>query len=139
MRSLGLDVGDKRIGVAVSDPLKKTAQALTVIERSDMTSTVNELNAIIEDLQIDEIVVGMPYTMRGETGPQAALVKDFVGEIEARLNIPVALWDERLSTVEAERSLTEAGIKSSKRKDIKDKVAAALILQSYLDRQVRHP
>lgn len=134
---MGLDVGEKRIGVAVSDPLKKTAQALTVIEQSDTVSRVNELKKIIEDLEIDELIVGMPYTLSGEAGRQAMLIQDFAREIEVRTGLPVAFWDERLSTVEAERSLKEAGIKPSKRRYLKDKVAAALILQSYLDRRVK--
>ncbi len=137
MRSMGLDVGEKRIGVAMSDPLKKTAHAFAVIERSGLDSTVKTLRDMIEEYDIEEIVVGMPYAMDGSEGPQARKTTTFIEEVKDRLDVSIATWDERLSTAEAERSLIAAGIKPSMRKNIKDKVAAAVILQSYLDRQVK--
>jgi putative holliday junction resolvase len=132
-RTLALDVGDKRIGVAVSDPLGFTAEPLVVITRTP--SVKADLRAVEELLQrydVSKIVVGMPVMLAGEEGIQAGKVREFVERLSRRLRIPVVTWDERLSTVEAERFLIKAGQSRSKRKQVIDKIAAAVILQSYL-------
>jgi putative Holliday junction resolvase len=135
MRVLGIDYGDKRIGVAVSDPLGLTAQAVAVIGKSgSFEKDVKELNKIIKKYGgVDEIVVGLPRTMRGEIGEQAKKVLAFIEELKKNFKLNITPWDERLTTVEAERALISAGLSREKRKKVIDKSAAAYILQSYLD------
>jgi putative Holliday junction resolvase len=132
MRILGLDVGDKYIGVAISDAEGITAHGLKRIERPHWAS---DLKDIIEGYQkeIDRIVVGLPRMLDGSVGIQAEKVLGFVEELKETVSLPVILWDERLSTVSAERAMLEAGMKGRKRKVLRDKVAATIILQSYLD------
>lgn len=132
MRVLCLDVGDKRIGVAVSDALGMAAHGLKTIDR---TGCMPALKAVIEEYQeeIGSILVGLPKMMSGSVGIQGEKVLAFVEELKSSLQLPVIMWDERLSTVSAERTLIEAGLSREKRKGLKDKVAAVIILQSYLD------
>lgn len=128
MRILGIDYGEKRIGVAVSDPLGIIAQGIAVI------GNVEELGKIIGQYEkIDEIVVGLPKRMSGEIGIQAQKVLEFVEQLKALYPIPVTTWDERLTTAAAERTLISAGLSREKRKKVIDRSAAAYILQSYLD------
>ncbi|MDD5382753.1 MAG: Holliday junction resolvase RuvX [Candidatus Margulisbacteria bacterium] len=135
MRILGLDCGDKRIGVAVSDPLGLTAQAVAVIGKGDsFEDDVRELNKIIKKYEgVNEIVVGLPKMMSGEIGIQARKVLEFVEFLKNNFNLQVTTWDERLTTVQAERTLISAGLSREKRKKVIDKSAATYILQSYLD------
>lgn len=132
MRILCLDVGDVRIGVAVSDALGMAAHGLKTIDRA---SCMPALKAVIEEYQeeIGSILVGLPKMMSGSVGIQGEKVLAFVEELKSSLQLPVIMWDERLSTVSAEKALLEAGLSREKRKGLRDKVAAVIILQSYLD------
>jgi putative holliday junction resolvase len=132
-RILALDVGDKRIGVALSDPLGLTAEPLKVVARTaSIKADLRTVEELIQQYEVSKIVVGMPVMLAGEEGVQAGKVREFVERLSRRVRIPVVTWDERLSTVEAERLLLEAGQSRSKRKQVIDKIAAAVILQSYL-------
>ncbi len=135
MRILGIDYGDKRIGVAISDPLGLTAQAVGTIEKGkSFEKDIKELNEVIERYGgVDEIVVGLPKTMRGEIGEQAKKVLEFVEALKNKFEFQINTWDERLTTVAAEKTLIQAGLSREKRKKVIDKSAATYILQSYLD------
>jgi putative Holliday junction resolvase len=138
-RSLGLDVGDKRIGVAVSDPMGWTAQPLTVIERVGVAKDVAALRAVTKDLEVDRVVAGLPIGMDGTEGTQAARVRRFCEALAAATGLEVVYQDERLTTVQSERLLESAGVRRERRRDVVDKMAAALILQSWLDGQAHRP
>ena len=133
MRVLGLDVGDRRIGVALSDPLGFTAQRLTVLERTDTTSDLRVLCDVVEQHQVEQIVVGLPLTMAGAHGIQAQKVTTFVGALRRQVSVPIEVIDERLTTVQGERALLETGASRRTRKRMIDQVAAQLILQQFLD------
>jgi putative holliday junction resolvase len=133
VRILGLDIGSKRIGAAVSDELGFTAQGLETITRRDLASDVERIAHITSEYGVREIVVGLPYNMDGSEGPQVESVRLFVEHIRRRIDIPVTEWDERLTTVAAERVLLEADMSRAKRRKVVDKLAAVLILQGYLD------
>jgi len=137
MKLLGLDFGERRIGVAVSDPLGALAQPATAIERASMPEDIEKINWLIRRHQVNTIVLGLPLSMDGTVGTQAKRVKRFAGRLKRELHVEVVLWDERLSTVEAERSLLEADLRRAERRATRDSVAAALVLQSYLDAQQR--
>ena len=132
-RVLGLDVGDVRIGVALSDPLGFTAQRLTVLERAGLAQDLETLCRLVERHGVAAVVVGLPLTMRGERGPQAQKVAAFCEALRKRLTVPVELIDERLTTVQGTRALQETGTRGRKRKAMIDQVAAQLILQQFLD------
>jgi putative Holliday junction resolvase len=129
-RVLGLDYGSRRVGVAVSDPLRITAGALEVVDRERAVARVTEL---VDELEVTRIVLGFPRSLAGGEGPAAAAVRRFAAEIEAATGLSVTLVDERFSTVSAERSMREAGAKRRTRRESLDKVAAAIILQGFLD------
>lgn len=135
MRILGIDYGDKRIGIGVSDPLGITAQPVAVIgKRATFEEDIQEINQIIKQYEgVEEIVVGLPKTMRGELGVQAQKVQAFIDALKAKFKIRITPWDERFSSVVAERAMISAGLSREKRKKVIDKSAASLILQSYLD------
>lgn len=133
MRILGLDVGDRRIGVALSDSLGITAQRLAVVERRGSVQDVEAVRALVEQHGVEAIVVGLPLTMRGEHGVQAKKVVIFSDALRTRTAIPVQLVDERLTTVQGERALIETGARRRTRKEKIDQVAAQLILQQFLD------
>jgi putative Holliday junction resolvase len=135
IRTLGIDYGESRIGVAVSDGLGITAQPVSVIKKGKtFEEDIRHLAEIIEGYEgITEIVVGLPKTMKGEVGKQAHKVLEFVDALKKGLKLEVTVWDERLTTVEAEKTLISAGLSRAKRKQVIDKSAAAYILQSYLD------
>ena len=133
MRILGLDVGDVRIGVAVSDPLEVIAQPLASVRRISVSKDVESIKRLAEENETGKIVVGVPKTLNDEVGIQAQKVLDFVESLGKAIEIPIVLWDERLTTAEAERALIEADMSRRKRKKVIDKVAAVLILQGYLD------
>lgn len=135
MRSLGLDIGDRRIGVALSDPLGMLASPLLVFDRKEEGADVASILRIVEQCQVELIIVGLPQNMDGTIGPQAEKVKSFKEKLAKQSPVPVEFRDERLSTVTAKRIMEEAGSKkSAKRKKTEyDAIAAAVILQSYLN------
>jgi len=132
MRIMGLDVGSKTIGVAISDELGITAQGFKTIKRKAMEDDFRELYAIISQFQIEKIVVGLPKNMDGSLGKQAEFVLGWIEDLKNKIQLPVETWDERLSTVEATKTLLKADLSRKKRKGVIDKVAAVLILQGYL-------
>lgn len=134
MRVLGIDVGSVRIGVALSDPLGMIAQPIEVIERKK-TNAAERLRDLVKEHEATCVVVGMPLTLAGQAGLAASAVKEFTDELRLHIEIPIEFWDERLSTVQAERSMIQGNAKRKKRRNKIDQVAAALILQSYLDAQ----
>ncbi len=134
-RIMGLDVGDKTIGVAISDPLLITAQGFKTIIRESNKKDIKQIQDIIEDHNISKIVVGLPKNMNNTIGPQGEKVLDFVAKLKRKIDIEIILEDERLTTVSAERILLEGDVSRKNRKKIIDKVAATYILQSYLDRR----
>lgn len=133
MRVLGLDVGEKTIGVAISDPLGFTAQGIKTINRKGKKSDIEELKEICSQYQVDTIVVGLPKNMNGTLGPQGEKVMNLCEFIGENINLPIKLWDERLTTVAAHRAMLEADLSRAKRKKLVDKIAATYILQGYLD------
>ncbi|HTY24240.1 MAG TPA: Holliday junction resolvase RuvX [Desulfomonilaceae bacterium] len=135
MRILGLDIGSKRIGVAVSDELGLTAQGVETLICKDQERDVGAIVDLAENYGVEEIVVGIPFNMDGTEGPEVEKVRSIAQRIKQRVRVPVREWDERLSTVAAERVLLEADMSRRKRRKAIDKVAAVIILQGYLDRQ----
>jgi putative holliday junction resolvase len=137
MRTMGLDVGSKTVGIALSDELGWTAQGLETlrINEEEKVFGFDELGKIIKEYQVDKIVVGLPKNMNGTIGPRGEASQFFARELEERFGIPVILWDERLTTVAAERVLLEADLSRKKRKKVIDKMAAMMILQGYLNSQ----
>ena len=131
---MGLDLGTKTIGVAVSDGLRLSATALETVRRTKFTADAERLRAIASGRGIAAIVLGLPRNMDGSEGPRCQSTRAFARNLAAALGLPVALWDERLSTVAAERALLEADSSRKRRAEVIDKVAAALILQGALDR-----
>lgn len=138
MRILGLDVGDRTIGVAVSDPLGYTAQGVTTIRRRDLDRSLDKdieaIKDIIEEYEVETIVCGLPKNMNGTIGPQGEKAIEFGKILEEKFNIKVEMWDERLTTMAAHRAMIEADMSRKKRKQIVDKLAATYILQGYMDR-----
>ena len=138
MRIMGLDFGSKTVGVAVSDPLGITAQGLEIIQRKEenkLRRTYARIEELIVEYQVEEIVLGLPKNMNATEGERAELTREFKDGLERRTGLPVTLWDERLTTVAADRAMMEAGIRRERRKDYVDMIAASLILQGYLDRK----
>jgi putative Holliday junction resolvase len=133
IRILALDVGEKRIGLAVSDPLGFTAQGLGVVHRQDPARDLSAIRELIASYPIQEIVVGVPRHLDGRPGTMADAILALAEALGRELNVPVVSWDERLTTVEAERLLVQADLSRKKRRRVVDQVAATLILQSYLD------
>jgi len=138
MRIMGLDVGTRTIGMAISDELGLTAQGLKTLKRKSMEDDLQEIATIISQFEINKIVVGLPKNMNGTLGKQAEIVLKWMEVLKDKTQLPVVTWDERLSTVGASRVLLEADLSRRKRKKVIDKLAAVLILQGYLD-QSRRP
>ena len=134
MRIMALDVGSKRIGVALSDPLKITAQGLQTFQRTTLEEDVKGLWQLIDEHEVSQLVVGLPKNMDGTIGFKAEEVQQFIADLTAERKIDVIWIDERFTTVSAERVLLEADVSRAKRKKVIDKMAAVVILQSYLDR-----
>lgn len=132
MRIMGLDVGLKTIGVAISDELGMTAQGLKTIPRKSMKEDFKELQSIISQFKIERIVIGLPKNMNGSVGKQAKIVLDWIENLRKEVSLPMETWDERLSTVEASKTLLKADLSRKKRKGVIDQLAAVLILQGYL-------
>lgn len=136
MRIIGLDYGTRTVGVAVSDPLGLTAQGIETVTRKDtnkLRQTLARIEAIIEEYGVEEIVVGLPKNMNNTLGERAEDCKEFADKLERRTGLPVVMWDERLTTVAADRVLMETGVRREKRKEVIDQIAAVFILQGYLD------
>lgn len=136
MRIIGLDYGSRTVGVAVSDPLGITAQPVETITRKDenkLRRTLARIEELVRQYGAEEIVLGFPKTLSNKTGCQAEKTLDFKEVLEKRTGIPIVLWDERLTTIQANRTLIESGVKPEDRKKYVDKIAAAFILQGYLD------
>ena len=134
-RIMGLDVGDKTIGVAVSDLMGLTAQGVKTIKRVGKKKDIEALKEIIKERPVNKIVSGLPKNMNGTLGPQGEKVIKFCELLEEETGIKIEYWDERLSTVAAERTLIQGNVRRENRKGVIDMVAAVIILQGYLDRQ----
>jgi putative Holliday junction resolvase len=132
-RILALDLGKKRIGLALSDPLRITAQGLPNIERTNKRADLDALAGLVNEHEVGLMLMGNPKNMRGTEGRQSAWVRDFAEAIRARIGVPVELWDERLTSVEAGRVLRQSGISIEKRAAAVDRLSAVILLQSYLD------
>ena len=130
---MGLDIGARTIGIAISDELEITAQGLKTLKRKSVDEDFKEIATITHQFEVKKIIVGLPKNMDGTLGRQAEKVLKWVEALKEKIGIPVATWDERLSTVGASRVLLEADLSRRKRKKVIDKVAAVLILQGYLD------
>lgn len=138
MRIMGLDFGSKTVGVAVSDSLLLTAQGVEIIRRSresKLRQTLARIEELILEYEVQEIVLGCPKHMNGTEGVRVELTEEFKEKLERRTGLPVFLWDERLTTVAADRTMMEAGVRRENRKEYVDKIAATLILQGYLDKR----
>lgn len=136
MRIMGLDFGSKTVGVAISDPLLITAQGIEIIRRKDenkLRQTLARLEELIAEYEVGEIVLGLPKNMNDTMGVRAELSLEFKEKLERRTGLPVHMWDERLTTVAADKTMMEAGIRREHRKEYVDKIAAVFILQGYLD------
>ena len=133
MRILAIDHGSKRMGIAVSDELKMIAQALEYIPAEPFADFLARLNELIRDKEVELILVGMPRNMDGSYGPAALKVQDFVAALKGGLGVPIKTWDERLTSAQANRLLIQGNVRRDKRKEKVDKMAAAILLQSYLD------
>lgn len=131
---MALDVGSRTIGIACSDALLMTAQGIETIRRTSLENDFNRLRELISEYEVHELVVGMPKNMNGTKGDRAEKTEEFVEKMKAVIDLPVTFWDERLSTVMAERQLIAADVSRKKRKGVIDKMAAVVILQGYLDR-----
>lgn len=136
MRIMGLDFGSKTVGVAISDELLLTAQGIEIIERKEenkLRRTLARIETLILEYGVEEIVLGLPKNMNNSLGERAELSMAFKDRLERRTNVPVVMWDERLTTVAADKAMIEAGIRREHRKEHVDKIAACFILQGYLD------
>ena len=136
MRIMGLDFGSKTVGVAVSDPLGITAQGVEIVHRKSenkLRQTLARLEELIDEYQVEKIVLGYPKNMNNTVGERAEKSLEFKEILERRCGLPVIMWDERLTTVEAERTLIESNVRRENRKKYIDKIAAVFILQGYLD------
>ena len=133
---MGLDYGSKTIGVAVSDPMGLTAQGLEIIRREEenkLRKSLRRIEELVKEYQVEEIVLGFPKNMNNTIGERAEKSLQLKETLERRLGLPVIMWDERLTTVEADRTLIEAGVRRKKKKKYVDMIAAVFILQGYLD------
>ena len=134
-RVMALDVGDKRIGIALSDPTRMLASGLQTLHRTHLAPDIQEIASLIATHNVDTIVVGWPLETSGRVGRQARRVKVIIDALEAATPVPIVLWDERFTSVQAERVLIQGGVRRADRRQVVDKVAATLILQSWLDGQ----
>lgn len=137
VRVLGIDLGTRRIGVALSDPAGAVAFPLSVLQCESRQETLAKLKEMVRSTSAEAVVIGMPRTLRGETGLAAEEAEDFARQLAEQIDVPVTTWDERMTTVVAERALIEAGMRRERRRENRDKIAATIMLQSYLDAQSR--
>jgi putative Holliday junction resolvase len=135
---MALDVGEKKIGIAISDALLLTAQVRPTLRRKNLKSDIFYLGRLVEENEVHEIVVGQPLHMSGKQSLQSERVTKFADELGKALQIPIVFWDERLTSFAAEQHLEEMGLKWRQRRDHIDKIAAMMILQSYLDNRSSH-
>lgn len=138
MRIMGLDFGSKTVGVAVSDSLLVTAQGVEIIRRKDenkLRQTLARIEELIVEYEVEEIVLGLPKNMNATEGVRAELTYEFKDKLERRTGLTVHMWDERLTTVAADKIMMEAGVRRENRKNYVDMIAATLILQGYLDKR----
>lgn len=133
MRILGVDFGDSRTGYAISDPLGFGATTLPACKEKNMVKVADYTAALAKEQGAERIVLGYPKNMNGTVGPRGKKTEDFAGMLKERLEIPVTLWDERLTTVSAHNLMNETNVRGQKRKDSVDSISAAYLLQSYLD------
>ncbi len=136
MRIMGLDYGSKTVGVAISDSLGITAQGIETIERKEenkLRQTLARIEALVKEYEVEKIVLGFPKNMNNTIGERAEKSLELKEKLERRIGVPVIMWDERLTTVEAERTLIESKVRRENRKKYVDKIAAVFILQGYLD------
>lgn len=133
MKIMGIDYGDARTGIAISDLLCSIVGTTTVIHSRNKEKTLLEIKRLVDENQIGEIVMGLPKNMNGTEGPRAELCREFAAQVEEATGLPVKLWDERRTTVEAHNILSEHNYHGKKRKNTVDAVAASLILEGYLD------
>jgi len=133
VRIMGIDYGTRRIGIAISDELLITAQGADSIERKDLRSDFAKINGLVNENGVSEIVVGLPLNMDGTYSAKTKEVVEFLDRLAKTVNVPVKTWDERLTSVQAERSMLEGDLSRAKRRKLIDKLAAQFILQSYLD------
>jgi len=133
MKILGIDYGQKRIGLALSDPSNMVAQSLKVLKRNGTRKLLGEIKAVVDQNKIERIIIGLPKNMNGSLGEKGNEVLAFVKILEKVVKVPIVTWDERLTTVSAEKVLRQAELSRKKRKDILDKLSACIILQNYLD------
>ncbi len=138
-RILALDVGHKRIGVALSDPLNIVAQGLTTLLRNAPEQDLEAIRQLVEQHEVKAIVVGLPVSLDGSVGPEASKMQGFIDGLAEVVECPVHPWDERFTTAQAERALLEGGVRRSKRKGLRDQVTATLLLQNYLDAHQETP
>ena len=139
MRILGLDLGEKNIGVAVSDELGWTAQGLESIRsKGKIKEDLDKIDSVVQKYEVEKIIIGLPRNMDGSYGPQAQKALKFAELIKKRSGLPVETWDERLSTVAAQRLLIEADVSRKKRRSVVDQMAASIILQGYLDSRLHN-
>lgn len=134
-RAMGLDIGDKTVGLALSDALGITAQGLTTLVRKNTQADIEALVSLCQEHGVEVLVAGLPLNMDGSEGPRAELSRRFGDKLSKATGVPVEYWDERLTTMEAERVLLEADLSRKKRKKVIDKLAAQVILQSWMDAQ----
>lgn len=140
MRIMGLDFGSKTVGVAISDPLFITAQGIEIIRRKDenkLRQTLARIEELIQEYEVEEIVLGLPKNMNDTAGLRAVITMEFKEKLERRTGLMVHTWDERLTTVAADKAMMEAGIRRENRKEYVDKIAAVFILQGFLDYRKR--
>lgn len=135
MRILGIDLGDKTIGLAVSDPTGLLSQPVKTLRRIETNQDMDAIKQVINEYEIEKIVIGLPKNMNGSIGPQSEKILQFADMLRDATGLEVILWDERLTTVAAERALLEADISRKKRRKVIDSIAASLILQGYLESQ----
>jgi putative Holliday junction resolvase len=133
MRVMALDVGDKKIGVAISDSLLLTAQSRPTLRRTSLAADLKVLKDLVEENEVHEIIIGQPLHMSGAESPQSQKIARFAGIVGDALKLPIIFWDERLTSFAAEQHLEELGLNWRKRREHIDKVAAMIILQNYLD------
>ncbi len=132
-RILGIDFGEKRIGLAISDPLGFTAQGINTLPHTGLKNVIEALAEVCRQHEVREIVIGLPVNMNGSLGPKAKEILELVPRLEKKLDLPVKTWDERLSTRQVGRLMIEGGVSREERKKKSDRLAAVLILQSYLE------
>jgi putative Holliday junction resolvase len=138
MRILGIDLGDKRIGLALSDPMGWTAQGLDVIAGAGGTNNdIKRIREVVAKHEVGKVIVGLPLNMDGSAGPRAEKARAFAQRLSRSLGLPVEMWDERLTTVEAQKRLIEVDMSRARRRQVIDQLAAILILQNYLDAKSR--